>query len=284
MCFKKILYYSLPLLSGFFMLESITAQNIAITNDESYIAHPSAMLDVKAVDKGVLVPRLTTDQKLAVTSPATGLLVFDSDEGDFFFYNGTGWTNLTSANASGLWGQNGNRVFLNDTTYHLGIGTNTPIGKMEVKADGDIGTETAIFGVINYNGDTVFAVYPGGVRVLVEDDQAKAGGNRSGFAVGGFSLSKGDFTNNYLHISPDSVRIYIEDTIGGTKTGGNKGGFAVGGFSLSKGTLTNEYLTVTDATTQVFVGDSTAGFGVTNIEGTSGDNLIHLTTENYFVG
>ncbi|MBU0764258.1 MAG: hypothetical protein KJ607_05435, partial [Bacteroidetes bacterium] len=218
------------------------AQNVAITDDDGYAAHPSAMLDIKSTTKGMLVPRLTTAHRTAVSSPERGLLVFDTDEGDFYFYNGSSWINLTSGMASGLWGQSGNRVFLNDTTYHIGIGTKVPTGKMEVKADVAIGTETAIFGVINYNGDTVFAVYPGGVRVLVEDDQTKADGNKAGFAVGGFSLSKSAFTNNYLVVSPDSVRIYIQEE-GGAKAGGNKAGFAVGGFSLSKG-LTGDYLNV----------------------------------------
>ncbi|MBU0765523.1 MAG: tail fiber domain-containing protein, partial [Bacteroidetes bacterium] len=213
----------------------------------------SAMLDVKSTTKGMLVPRLTTAQRTAVGSPANGLLVFDTDEGDFYFYNGSSWVNLTSGVTSNLWGQNGNRVFLNDTTYHLGIGTKIPTGKMEVKADSDIGAETAIFGVVNYNGDTVFAVYPGGVRILVEDDTtAKAGGNRAGFAVGGFSLSKGAFTNDYLNVTPDSIRIYIEED-DGSKAGANKGGFAVGGFSLSKD-ITSDYFNVSGkSSTEIIV-------------------------------
>ncbi|MBU0765475.1 MAG: hypothetical protein KJ607_11635, partial [Bacteroidetes bacterium] len=86
--------------------------------------------------------------------------------------------------------------------------------------------------MLNSDGDTVFAVYSQGVRIYVADDTtSKASGNKAGFAVGGFSLSKG-LTNEFFRVTPDSVRVYINET--GTKAGVNRGGFAVGGFSLSK--------------------------------------------------
>ncbi|MBU0765259.1 MAG: tail fiber domain-containing protein [Bacteroidetes bacterium] len=280
---KKLFLKSLPVaLAWIITLNVAEGQNVAITDDNGYTAHSSAMLDVKSTSKGMLVPRVTSTQRMAISSPATGLLVFDTNAGNFYFYNGLSWTNLSSGNASGLWGLNGSKVFLNDTTYRLGIGTKTPYGKMEVKADGSTGADDPIFGVVNFNGDTVFAVYPQGVRILVEDDATKVPGSKAGFAVGGFSLSK-NLTNDYLVVTPDSVRIYIEDTMDASKSGANKGGFAVGGFSLSKGTPTNKYLTVSDATTQVYISDSTAGFGITNIESGS-DNLMDLTTQNYFIG
>ncbi len=57
----------------------------------------SAMLDVKSINKGILIPRMTTAQRTAISSPATGLLVFDSTTGGFWFYNGTVWKDLSSA-------------------------------------------------------------------------------------------------------------------------------------------------------------------------------------------
>ncbi|MBI4645927.1 MAG: hypothetical protein HY738_04850, partial [Bacteroidia bacterium] len=89
--------------------------------------------------------------------------------------------------------------------------------------------------VINSAGNTVFAVYSQGVRIYVADDPAvKAAGSRSGFAVGGFSMTKG-LTNEYLRVTPDSVRVYIEKDA--VKASGSRGGFAVGGFSSSTGSL-----------------------------------------------
>ena len=56
----------------------------------------SAILDIQSTNKGVLVPRLTTAQRTAISSPAAGLLVYDSNLQNFFFHNGTSWTQIGS--------------------------------------------------------------------------------------------------------------------------------------------------------------------------------------------
>jgi ribosomal protein L11 len=165
---------------------------------------------------------------------------------------------------------------------NLGVGTNAPNAKLEVKADASIGPEDAIFHVLNVSGDTIFAVYPEGVRINVIDDPAKSSGSKGGFAVGGFSPSKGASTNKYLHVSPDSVRIYIED-LPESKSSGSKGGFAVGGFSPSKVGQQYTLFTVNDDSAQVYIGDSTAGFGISNIQ-SGGGRVLNLTKGNYFIG
>ena len=42
--------------------DGLYSQNIAITDDNAYTAQNSAMLDVKSLTKGLLVPRLTSAQ------------------------------------------------------------------------------------------------------------------------------------------------------------------------------------------------------------------------------
>jgi trimeric autotransporter adhesin len=80
------------------------SQNTAITDDDSYNAHPSAMLDVKSVSKGILIPRLTTAQRVALTATATnGLMVYDASLNRFFFYNGTTWMDLATPESQ-IWG------------------------------------------------------------------------------------------------------------------------------------------------------------------------------------
>ncbi len=61
-------------------------------NTDGSAPDASAMLDVVSTDKGVLIPRLTQIQRNAIASPATGLLVFQSDNTPgFYYYNGTTW-------------------------------------------------------------------------------------------------------------------------------------------------------------------------------------------------
>jgi len=62
----------------------------------------SAMLDVKSTTKGMLIPRMDSTQRVAISTPATGLLVYQTDGTDgFWFYNGTAWVSLNDANHIG---------------------------------------------------------------------------------------------------------------------------------------------------------------------------------------
>ncbi len=65
----------------------------------------SALLELSATDKGFLPPRLTTTQKLAIPSPATGLLVFDVTTNSFWYFNGIIWVEaLCQQNNNGTGG------------------------------------------------------------------------------------------------------------------------------------------------------------------------------------
>lgn len=58
----------------------------------------SAQLDVESTEKGILIPRLTASQRGDIPSPATGLLVYQSDAPTgFYYYTGSVWTRLVSS-------------------------------------------------------------------------------------------------------------------------------------------------------------------------------------------
>ncbi|WP_055435068.1 hypothetical protein [Lacinutrix algicola] len=52
---------------------------------------PSSVLDISSETQGMLAPRMTTAQKLAIVNPADGLLVYDITESAFYFYNSSNW-------------------------------------------------------------------------------------------------------------------------------------------------------------------------------------------------
>ena len=55
----------------------------------------TAALDIVSTTKGLLIPRMLQAQKNAITSPATGLMVYQTDEtAGFYFYNGSAWTKI----------------------------------------------------------------------------------------------------------------------------------------------------------------------------------------------
>ena len=54
----------------------------------------SSILQLNSTTQGFLPPRMTTTQKNAIASPATGLIVYDNTLNDPFYFNGTAWTML----------------------------------------------------------------------------------------------------------------------------------------------------------------------------------------------
>jgi len=65
-------------------------------NTDGSAPENSAMLDVKSTVSGILIPRLSQTQRDAITTPATGLMVYQTDNAPgFYYYNGSVWTGLT---------------------------------------------------------------------------------------------------------------------------------------------------------------------------------------------
>jgi uncharacterized protein (TIGR02145 family) len=63
----------------------------------------SALVDITSTDKGFLPPRMTASQRVAITSPAAGLLVFQTDApAGYYYYTGTNWVGLTGAGTGAL--------------------------------------------------------------------------------------------------------------------------------------------------------------------------------------
>jgi uncharacterized protein (TIGR02145 family) len=77
------------------------AQSLAINTDGSP-ADASALLDVNSTSKGILPPRMTTVQRDAITTPATGLVVFNTSVNSLQLYNGTAWVSLITPSTTAV--------------------------------------------------------------------------------------------------------------------------------------------------------------------------------------
>jgi hypothetical protein len=71
---------------------SFIATALSIGNQSA--ANASSILDLTSTTKGFLPPRMTTTQKNAIASPATGLMVYDTTLNLISVYNGTTWITL----------------------------------------------------------------------------------------------------------------------------------------------------------------------------------------------
>lgn len=113
--------------------DSYTADDVAI--GQSGVPESSAALEVKSTTKGFLPPRMTTAQRDAISSPVAGLLVYDTTNSAFEYYDGIRWlaiggsvtTTSTTTNTLVGWGYNGYGALgiNNTTTYYYPMTVST---------------------------------------------------------------------------------------------------------------------------------------------------------------
>ncbi len=107
---------------GLTLLASVAvhAQNVGINTSNP---DASAALDVQSTTQGLLIPRMTKTQRESinmvsgVSKPATGLMVYQTDNTPgFYFYNGTAWTTLSSGGQQLANGTAPGQIYLTGTT------------------------------------------------------------------------------------------------------------------------------------------------------------------------
>jgi hypothetical protein len=76
---------------------NLFAQSVGIA-DHEIVPHPSAALEILSTSKGLLIPRLTLQERNAISSPAEGLLIYQSNSGEgFYYFDGASWIAISSS-------------------------------------------------------------------------------------------------------------------------------------------------------------------------------------------
>ncbi|MDE2312126.1 MAG: hypothetical protein KGJ93_03520, partial [Patescibacteria group bacterium] len=123
--------------ANFFYNSSTTQLSIGTSTPDA-----SALLQLESTRKGFLAPRMTGAQRDAIASPASGLMVYNTDTNQYNVYNGTAWGAIGGGGSgsgevqngiAGAFGyyQSGSATITPQSTLFfngnkIGIGTNSP--------------------------------------------------------------------------------------------------------------------------------------------------------------
>ncbi|MBK8608394.1 MAG: tail fiber domain-containing protein [Chitinophagaceae bacterium] len=183
-------------------LGSITgyAQSLAV-NTTGATANSSSILDVSSGSKGILIPRMSSVQRMGIGTPANGLLVYDIDSSAFSYFNGAVWSFLKAGvDTATTWNTKGNNnitpanflgtvndadLFFKRNTINAGYikSTNTAFGVLSGNAG--TGTNNTAFGYANLGVNTT-----GSFNTALGARNIEYSTGDYNVAIGAFNLSK----------------------------------------------------------------------------------------------
>lgn len=147
-----------------------------------------AALDIKSTTKGMLMPRLTGAQRLAISTPTTGMILYDTDRDEFYYYDGTAWQGMIT---SKYWSRPIlSRSRIGNFNDSVGIGTFLPTERLHVNGNMRVSGTGLIQGEITTNGG--LTIDETGGTIQMQD----GGTNKGYFQLSGDNVRMGTNSGN----------------------------------------------------------------------------------------
>lgn len=126
----RLLLLLMPILLTTYIALAAVLPDLKISPNSKTPIDSSALLEVASTSKGILFPRMTSSQRSAISSPADGLLVYDTDFDTILVYTAstTSWDFLIGGSASGSSGGfTGNRALYSNASGDIAASTTSTI-------------------------------------------------------------------------------------------------------------------------------------------------------------
>ena len=180
----KIKFIGAIVILGLIYSNNILAQIGIGTNTPN----SSAMLDITSTTKGLLIPRMTEVQRSAITLPATGLIVYQTDGNAGFYYNagtaglpdwvtvitsavpvgtvtsiatGTGLTGGTITSSGTISAQNTSAIWNANQLQGIGVSSTTPLNGQVLQYNGTNWIPTTSSSIYILNSSNYLTTTPG---------------------------------------------------------------------------------------------------------------------------
>lgn len=188
----------------------VQAQNVAINNTGGAPANDAILdIDISTNNMGVLMPRLTSAQRIAFTPSAASMLVYDTSTNTYWYWNGTAWKEFL-ADDDYDWEKSGNDIFTGHgglyPSGNVGIGTSSTSAKLDVVGASEFN------GTMNLTNDNITSVNSLRINDAGDQEGILWTGTAAKIFVSPLNSGNGD---GYLRLINDGGIVFeagVEDT------------------------------------------------------------------------
>lgn len=279
----------------------------------SSLNSPSAILNIASTTKGILIPRMSTTQRLAIVNPEVGLQVYDLTENKLYYFDDTIWVVVGGSNGTGTGGgitstatgnyltkstgstSVGNSLFYENNSK-IGLNNTNPQKLLDVNGDILVNGSTVGRGNNNLEDNLAFGAGVLGSVISGLYNVGVGSGTIGNLTNGSFNTAMGYRTLVSLTTGNHNVAVGVNALAYASTASANMGlgtnalfnivtGFNNVGVGYNSGRFLNSGAAFNDATNSLYLGsETTASFNGVDGEIVIGNGALGMGYNSVSIG